>query len=141
MFCRHGICKGLVMMTSPETPQIFTKFLTRRLPKTVQSERRVFLYDNSCNLHKAALRRGAKEILNFKVFTDRHHWKNHTGCSESYNCDQYDYLKDVNSQICEQKNRSLRKLSSILAYCDFENYRTKVKLFFILNNFEEKGKL
>lgn len=141
VFCRHGICKGFVMMTSPETPQIFTKFLTRRLPKTVQSERRVFLYDNSCNLHKAALRRGAKEILNFKVFTDRHHWKNHTGCSESYNCDQYDYLKDVNSQICEQKNRSLRKLSSILAYCDFENYRTKVKLFFILNNFEEKGKL
>ena len=39
----------------------------------------------------------------FKVMTDRHHWKNHTGCSESYNCDQYDYLKSVNSQICERK--------------------------------------
>ena len=113
-------------------PQIFTKILKRRLPKTVKSEKRVFLYDNSCNLHKSALRRGAKDILDFKVMTDRHHWKNHTGCSESYNCDQYDYLKSVNSQICEQKNRSLRKISSILAYCDFENYKTETKLFFTL---------
>ena len=115
-------------MTTVESPQIFTDILTRRLPKTVQAQRRVFLYDNSCNMHKHALRRGAKEILNFKLFTDRHYWKNHVGCSESYNCDKYDYLKSVNSQICEQKNRSLRKLSSTLAYCAFENYMTKVKL-------------
>ena len=90
---------------------------------------KIFLYDNSCNMHKHALRRGAKDILKFNLFTDRHHWKNHTGCSESYNCDRYDYLKTVNSQICEQKNCSLRKLSSTLAYCGFENYMTKVKLF------------
>ena len=141
VFCRHGICKGFVMMTTPETPQLFTKILTRRLPQTVMSDRRVFLYDNSCNLHKSALRRGAKEILNFKILTDRHHWKNHTGCSEAYNCDQYDYLKSVNSQICEQKNRSLRKLSSTLAYCDFNNYKTKLKIFFTINNLEEKGLL
>ena len=141
VFCRHGICKGFVMMTTPETPQLFTKILSRRLPQTVMSDRRVFLYDNSCNLHKSALRWVAKEILNFKILTDRHHWKNHTGCSEAYNCDQYDYLKSVNSQICEQKNRSLRKLSSTLAYCDFNNYKTKLKIFFTINNLEEKGLL
>ena len=71
--------------------------------------------------------------------TDRHHWKNHTGCSESYNCDSYDYLKKVNSPICEQKNRSLRILSSALAYCGVENYMTNVKLFFMMSNYEEKG--
>ena len=113
------------------------KILTRRLPQTVKSKRRVFLYDNSCNMHKHALRRGAKEMLKFKIFTDRHHWENHTGCSESYNCDKYDYLKTVNSQICEQKNRSLRKLSSTLAYWTFQNYQTKVKLFFIIKNLRE----
>ena len=86
IFCRHGICKGFVSMTTAESPQIFTNILTRRLPKTVQAQRRVVLYDNRCNIHKHALRRGAKEILNFKLFTDRHHWKNHVGCSESYNC-------------------------------------------------------
>ena len=103
------------------------------------AERRVFLYDNSCNLHKTALKRGAKDILKFKILTDRHHWKNHTGCSESYNCDNYDFIKAVNSQICEQTNRSLRKLSSTLAYCDFNNYKTKIKFFFIVNNMEEKN--
>ena len=67
--------------------------------------------------------------------------KNHTGCSEFYNSDRYNYLKNVNTQICEQKNRSLRKLSSTLAYCSFKNYQNKVKLFFIMNNYEEKGNL
>ena len=86
-------------------------------------------------------KRDAKEISKFRIFTDRHHWKNHTGCSESYNSDQYHYLKQVNTQICEQKNRSLRKLSSTLAYCSFKNYQNKVKLFFIMNNYEEKGVL
>ena len=115
------------------------KKLTRRLPKTVKAKRRVFLYDNSCNLHKNALKRDPKEISKFKIFTDRHHWKNHTGCSESYNSDRYNYLKNVNTQICEQKNRSLRKLSSTFAYCSFNNYMTKDKLFFI-NHHEELWK-
>ena len=124
-------------MSSAESPQIFSKILLRRLEEKVMAERKVFLYDNSCNLHKTALNRGAKAILNFKILTDQHHWKNHTGCSESYNCDNYDFIKDVNSQICEQKNCSLRKLSATLAYCDFKNYKTKIKLFFIVNNMEE----
>ena len=109
IFCQHKVCKGFVSMTSAENLEIFTKILTRRLPKSVKASRRVFLYDNSCNLHKNALKRDAKEISKFRIFTDRHHWKNHTGCSESYNSDQYHYLKKVNTQICEQKNRSLRK--------------------------------
>ena len=50
-------------MTATKTPQIIEKTLTRRLPQTVKSKHRVFLYDNSCNMHKHALRRGAKEIL------------------------------------------------------------------------------
>ena len=141
IFFQHKVCKCFVSMTSAENPEIFTKILTRRLPKSVKASRRVFLYDNSCNLHKNALKRDAKEISKFRIFTDRHHWKNHTGCSESYNSDQYHYLKQVNTQICEQKNRSLRKLSSTLAYCSFKNYQNKVKLFFIMNNYEEKGVL
>ena len=39
IYCRHGICKGFVTMTSAETPQIFEKILTRRLPQTVKSKR------------------------------------------------------------------------------------------------------
>ena len=139
IFCRHGICKGFTCMTTAESPEIFTKILTRRFKPNVQCERRVFLYDNACNMHKQALKRDAQEILKFKLFTDRHHWSNHTGCSEGYECDKYDYLKSVNLQICEQKNRSLRKLSSTLAYSQFYHYITKLKLFFFLQNLEEKS--
>ena len=105
------LCKGFVCMSTAESPQIFIKILLRRLEEKVMAERRVFLYDNSINLHKTALNRGAKDILKFKILTDRYHWKNYTGCSDSYHCDNYDFIKDVNSQTCEQKNRS-RKLFS-----------------------------
>ena len=33
------------------------------------------------------------------------------------------------------------KVYSTLAYCSFKNYRNKVKLFFIMSNYEEKGVL
>ena len=82
----------------------------------------VMLYDNTCNMHKTGLRKGAKSISKFKVLVDRHHWNNHTGCSTGYNCGHYTYLKGVNSQICEQKNRSLRKLSATLAHTKFSSY-------------------
>ena len=36
------------------------------------------------------------------------HWPNHTACSKSYNIDEYPFLSNVNSQISEQLNRSLR---------------------------------
>ena len=73
VFCRHGICKGFTTMTTRENPEMFTKFLTRRLPTSVQTKRRIFLYDNACNLHKNALKRDAQEISRFRVFKDRHH--------------------------------------------------------------------
>ena len=63
IFCQHKVCKGFVSMTSAENPEIFTKILTRRLPKLVKASRRVFLYDNSCNLHKNALKRDAKDKI------------------------------------------------------------------------------
>ena len=82
-------------MTTRENQEMFTKLLTRRLPTLLQTKRRIFLYDNACNLHKDALKRDAQEISRFKVFTDRRHWENHVGCSASYNCDRYDYLKSI----------------------------------------------
>ena len=59
----------------------------------------MFLYDNSCNFHKNALKRDAKQISKFKICTDRRHWKNQAGCSESYNSDRCNYLKNVQGKI------------------------------------------
>ena len=69
VFCRHGICNIFTTMMTAENPEIFAKFLTRRLPKNVQIKHRVFLYDNACNLHKNALKRDAHEISKFRIFT------------------------------------------------------------------------
>jgi hypothetical protein len=38
---------------------------------------------------------------------------------------RYPYLDEINSQIAEQLNNSLRKLSTVLAYSKFENYMKK----------------
>ena len=116
LFCRHRICKGFVGLTNAESPSTYVKILTRRLKRRVQCRRRIFIYDNVCNLHKTGLRRGAKSLSKFKLFVDRHHWANHTGCSSGYNSKRYTYLKNVNTQMCEQKNHSLRKLSATLRF-------------------------
>ena len=127
IFCCHEIWKGFTAMTTAENPEIFTKFLTRRLQRDVQTKRRIFIYDNACNLHKNALKRDAQDISRFRIFTDRHHWKNHTGCSESYNSDRWIIWK-------------MLIVKSVSRRIDLRwNYMTKVKLFFILNNFEEKN--
>ena len=84
--------------------------------------------------------RGAKSLSKFKLFVDRHHWANHTGCSSGYNSKRYTYLKNVNTQMCEQKNHSLRKLSASLAHTKFSNYMTTLKLWFMISNLSEKKK-
>ena len=43
-------------------------------------------------------------------------------------------VSDVNRQISEQLNRSLRKLSVILAYSEWENYLKILEFFFVTTN-------
>ena len=71
VFCRHNICKGFTTMVTPERPEMFMKFLQRRLPVSLSQEevRRIMLYDNSCNAHKYALNRDANNIWKFRIFT------------------------------------------------------------------------
>ena len=53
--------------------------------------------------------------------------------------DEYPFLSDVNSQISEQLNRSLRKLATILAYSEWENYLKTLEMFFVTKNLKIKG--
>ena len=52
----------------------------------------------------------------------------------AYNMDKYKDLHDINSQISEQRNNSLRKLSNTLAFYKFESYMKILELFFGLTN-------
>ena len=52
----------------------------------------------------------------------------------AYNMDKYKYLDEINSQISEQRNNSLRKLSNTLAFYKFESY-----MFFGITNLKIKN--
>ena len=71
--------------------------------------------------------------------TGYHHLSNHTTCSSSYDMSNYKFLDNVNSQICEQRNNSLRKMATSLAYYKFDNYLRIVELFFAYTNMKVKG--
>ena len=72
---------------------------------------------------------------------DRMHFKNHKNCSLAYNMDSYKWLDGVDSQVCEQRNHSLRKMSASLAYMTFSNYLKTLTLFFTYTNLKVKGQI
>ena len=129
--CMHNITKGFTALHRGESPLLVLGPAMRRLPQRVQAAKRVFLYDNACKAHKSALRRFPYRVRNWLFAVDRKHWPNHTACSDSYNIDEYPFLSNMNSQISEQLNRSLRKLSTILAYSEWENYLKTLEMFFV----------
>ena len=57
----------------------------------------------------------------------------------AYNMDKYKYLDEINSQISEQRNNSLRKLSNNLAFYKFESYMKILELFFGITNLKIKN--
>jgi hypothetical protein len=107
--------------------------------RRVQAAKSFFLYDNACKAHKSALRRFPYRVRNCLFAVDRKHWPNHTARSDSYNIDEYPFLSNMNSQISEQLNRSLRKQSLILAYSEWENYLKTLEMFFVTKNLKVKG--
>ena len=128
--CSHGITKGFTAIQKGESPALFAKVLMQRMPKRVKAHRRIIIYDNCCNFHKYCLRRFPFRIRRYLFVIDRHHLSNHKNCSQSYNMDNYRILDGVNSQVAEQRNRSLRKLSTTLAHYKFQNYLRILQLFF-----------
>ena len=137
--CMHNITKGFTALHRGESPLLVLGPAMRRLPQRVQAAKRVFLYDNACKAHKSALRRFPYRVRNWLFAVDRKHWPNHTACSDSYNIDEYPFLSNMNSQISEQLNMSLRKLSTILAYSEWENHLKTLEMFFVTKNLKVKG--
>ena len=138
--CKHSICKGFTAMKRGESPLMAVAPCVRRLPARVQARHRYLLYDNACQARKGAERRFPHRVRNWTFLVDRKHWPNHTACSNAFNIDEYPQLKNVNSQISEQLNRSLRKISTVCAYLGWENYLKVIELFLVNRNWDKKGK-
>ena len=137
--CNHKITKGFRAIKKGESPVIFCHSLLRRLPQKVRARKRVVVYDFACKMHKVCLRRYPYRIRRFQFVIDRHHQSNHKACSQAYNISKYPEMKHVNTQIAEQLNNSLRKLSTVVAYSNFETYLKIIQIFITVKNLKIKG--
>ena len=136
--CNHKITKGFRAIQKGESPVIFCHSLLRRLPNKVKAKRRVVVYDFACKLHKCCLRRYPYRIRRFQFVIDRHHQTNHKACSQAYNISKYPAMNHLNTQIAEQLNNSLRKLSTVVAYSNFDTYLKIIEIFVTIRNLKIK---
>ena len=139
--CNHSVVKGFTAMKKGESVKMIVSPCVTRLPPRVQAKRRFLLYDNACKARSYAERRYPHKVRNWTFLVDRKHWDNHTSCSQAFCMDEYPALKKINSQISEQTNRSIRKLSVVLAYYGWENYKKVIELFFVARNLKIKNLL
>ena len=137
--CSHNITKGFRLIERGESPQLFLHSILRRLPIKVKAKKRVIVYDFACKMHKYALRRFPYRIRRFQFVIDRHHQVNHTSCSQSYNMSKYPFMNNINSQLAEQLNNSLRKLATVSAYSKYETYKKVLEIFITVKNLKIKG--
>ena len=137
--CNHKITKGFRAIRQGESPIIFLHSLLRRLPEKVKAHKRVVIYDFACKMHKTCLRRYPYRIRRFQFVIDRHHQSNHKACSQAYNISKYPAMNHVNTQIAEQLNNSLRKLSTVVAYSNFQTYLRIIQIFITIKNLKIKG--
>ena len=136
--CNHKITKGFRAIRKGESPVDFCQSIFRRLPGKVKAHKRVIVYDFACKMHKVCLRRYPYRIRRFQFVIDRHHQSNHVGCSQAYNIDKYPEMREVNTQIAEQLNNSLRKLSTVVAYSNFQTYLKIIQIFITIKNLKIK---
>ena len=134
LFCPHGSTYGLEVMKNAESPhhpfEIFVQRF-RRIP-------RYLVYDNSSKLHLYALKREPKRFQNTRFLVDRLHYpRGHVACTLGYSMDSYsndEYIKNINSQVNEQANSELRRLSTSCAYMSPKNVLLHMKAFLAIRN-------
>ena len=136
--CNHRITKGFRAIKKGESPVFFCHSILRRLPEKVKAHKRVVIYDFACKMHKVCLRRYPYRIRRFQFVIDRHHQSNHKACSEAYNISKYPAMSEVNTQIAEQLNNSLRKLATVVAYSNFQTYLRIIQIFISVKNLKIK---
>ena len=68
-----------------------------------------------------------------RFLVDRLHYpREHVACSLGYSMDTYpddEYIKSINSQVNEQANSALRRLSTACAFMSPENVVQHIKVF------------
>ena len=128
--CPHGVCYGFQVMENHESPDIAFTLLRTRFANPPP----LIVYDNACKLHHYVLNRDPVFFWDTRFVVDRLHWRNHSGCSGAYNISSYPQYDRLNSQVAEQHNSALKRLSSMVCYMDLHNFILVLKIFMWFRN-------
>ena len=96
----------------------------------------IFIYDNTCHLHRFCLYR-EPEFFRFVTFLiDKFHWGNHVACQCMYDMLTYHdgKFQGFNSQACEQVNRILSKLKVSVANMGLRTAMVMLRHFIAQHN-------
>ena len=121
-------------MVEPESPRVPFEILMRRFKEMPEQ----VVYDNCCHLHTYCLKREPVRFQHTQFRVDRFHFnKNHTSCSLGYSLDTYSadpIIASMNSSVCEQANKDLRRLSTSASCMSPENLIVHAKIYLAIRN-------
>lgn len=66
---------------------------------------------------------------------DKFHYKNHRACCRGYNSSLFKDAAVLNSQVCEQFNKTLKKISISAQYSNASSYFLLVTSFMLMQNY------
>jgi CxC4 like cysteine cluster associated with KDZ transposases len=115
---KHSKCIGFIVQREPESltmvyEAIVTRF--RMLPKTI-------IYDNGCNLYEYIQNRTPQLFRDTQVLVDSFHYHSHTACAPTFNSQQNNIAKGLNSSLCEQKNKKFKRSKLTSPFMRFRTF-------------------
>jgi hypothetical protein len=89
----------------------------------------VIVYDFACVLQEFCLNRAPEFFKNTLFVVDNFHWKTHVSCGLGYCLADYASLTRLNTQVAEQCNSALKKISPALGRMLQRNFMAAIRLF------------
>jgi len=119
-----GIIINFDEMLRSESLEIVSDLIIKT-NKLTDNKFKFAVYDNGCHLGELVESKIKNVFISdIKFVIDRFHQYNHTRniCKTKYSCDLYKELKDLNSEICEQKFSHLLKYKTISKHMGMYHY-------------------
>ncbi len=137
--CPHGICLGFAALHDHESPKHPFTIHCQRWADTDAT--RIIIMDNACNLHTYCLRREPWLFRNMWFMVDRLHYSNHVNCSSGYRIDNYPFLKDISTVVCEVYNGVFKSVVKQAGFMSMNNFMLFTKMFIKETNEKRKTQI
>lgn len=124
-FCKHSVCYAFFILPTAEGRNEAFSFFTSYFVRAP----RVIVYDFACQLHEFCLNREPVFFRGTRFVVDRFHLPNHKSCAKSYDIGCYNDLDELNTEVAEQANSSLRRIKATISQMAQEGFMFNVRLY------------